>query len=169
VVRPWNKNECKKMAWEGGIRSRSDPSVTRRRVPEHRPFLWADWSWGRSVGGKGVTSGESWGVACRLCQAGSHWHNWKSDSGAWMSGGRQAHRPGSAAAGAARGNGWKQAVVVPVPKPKVTTVTPRGVGTVGQGRVTTLRLGAACSGCGPAKGDSPAGYFSFSQQLPANT
>lgn len=29
------------------------------------------------------------------------------------------------------------------------TVTPRGLGTMGWGRVTALRLGAACSGCGP--------------------
>lgn len=56
--------------------------------------------------GKGVTSGESRGVAPRLCQAGSHWHNWKGDSCAWLPDGKQAPCcRGSAAAGVRRRSG----------------------------------------------------------------
>lgn len=56
--------------------------------------------------GKGVTSGESRGVAPRLCQAGSHWHNWKGDSCAWLPDGKQAPCcQGSAAAGVRRRSG----------------------------------------------------------------
>lgn len=40
-----------------------------------------------------------------------------------------------------------QGVVVPAVSLGMT-VTPRGVGTAGYGRVTALHLGAACSGCG---------------------
>lgn len=53
--------------------------------------------------GKGVASGESWGVAPGLCQTGSHWHNWKSHLGAWMAGGKGAECLGAAAAGVAQG------------------------------------------------------------------
>ena len=97
--RQWNKNEWNKMEWEEGVRSRylSDTETYPRasalslvvlelgeiRVP------WAGMEQ-KCLRGKGVTSGESWGVASRLCQAGSHWHNWKSDSCAWMPDGKQA-------------------------------------------------------------------------------
>lgn len=105
--------------------------------------------------GKGVSSGESWGAAPGLCQAGSPWHNWKGASCVW----------GPAAwAVQLLGHGGSCGAVVPTASPGVT-VTP-GV----QGCVTALHLGqpALPLGSCAAKGGSPAGWFSFPQLLPAN-
>lgn len=87
--------------------------------------------------GKGVTAGESPGAAPRLCQAGSHWHNWKSDSGAWLLMGSRLLLPGLCSCWA-EGKVWGRSLWFLFRR---VTVTPRGVG-------TALHPGAARSASG---------------------